>query len=72
MYTKKMHAALRRDTEGKQHNHITDLLDEIERLQAIVEDYEDSNALRESIETATEFVNLNDIDGANDRQTNSS
>lgn len=35
MYTEKMHKALRRDTQGK-HNVVTDLLDEIERLQEII------------------------------------
>ena len=64
MYTKKMHIALRRDTAGKQ-NGITDLLDEIERLQAIIEDYEDSLALQTAINTATEFVKLEDIPTGN-------
>jgi len=32
-YTQRMHDALRRDTEGKQHV-VTDLLDEIDRLTA--------------------------------------
>jgi len=34
MYTRKMHNALRRDTEEKQ-NQVTDLLDEVERLQKV-------------------------------------
>ena len=37
-YTKKMHEAARRETAGK-HNIVTDLLDEIERLQKLVEFY---------------------------------
>jgi hypothetical protein len=36
MYTKKMHDAVRRETKGK-HNIVTDLLDEIDRLQNLVD-----------------------------------
>jgi len=35
MYTEKMYKALRRDTEGK-HNQVTDLLDEIDRLNRYI------------------------------------
>lgn len=38
-YTKRMHDAMRRDMAHKQHNHIFDLLDEIERLQGIIDAY---------------------------------
>jgi len=38
MYTQKMHQSLRRDLKGK-HTVVTDLLDEIERLQNICIDF---------------------------------
>jgi hypothetical protein len=37
-YTKKMHESARRETAGKR-NIVTDLLDEIERLQGIINAY---------------------------------
>ena len=60
-YTKRMHDALRRDTAHKQHNHITDLLDEIERLQK--ELFE-----KEKIESADFWCNWVYPEGANPEQ----